>query len=202
MEFEKDYDDNRAIQDIGLNNDLNKPITYLYNRHYDSVERYIIKNSGSTYDAEDIFQESLMVTIRSIQENKFRSESSLKSYLFAIAKNLWISELRKRKSTSIREEIYAGENDVQVDGINKRIIKNENFVLVESLFDALGDKCKRILLLFYYQELSIKEIMLEENYTSEQVLRNKKYKCLKTLTERVKSNPVLYQNIKDALKYE
>ena len=202
MEFEKDYDDNKAIKDIGLNNDLNKPITYLYNCHYGSVERYIIKNSGSSYDAEDIFQESLMVTIKAIQENKFHSESSLKSYLFAIAKNLWISELRKRKSTSLREEIYAGENEVQADGIHQKIIKNENFALIQSLFEQLGDKCKRILLLFYYRELSMKEIMEEENFANEQVLRNKKYKCLKTLTERVKTNPVLYQNIKDALNYE
>ncbi|WP_158861519.1 RNA polymerase sigma factor [Lunatibacter salilacus] len=202
MTVDKDYDDEKAIRDIGLNVDLQKPIRYLYACHYNGVERYILRNSGSTFDAEDIFQETLMVTIKAIQGSRFRADSSLKSYVFAIAKNLWISELRRRKSASKRAEIYTDEQDMQIKPTTNELIRNEDFKLVLGLFESLGGKCKRILLLFYYQDMSMKEIMEAENYTSEQVVRNKKYKCLKTLIDQIKSDPILYENVKDALNYE
>lgn len=202
MTDDKDYDDEKAIQDIGLKVDLKKPLRYLYARHYNGVEQYILRNSGSMFDAEDIFQETLMVTIKAIQASRFRSDSSLKSYVFAISKNLWISELRRRKSASKRAEVYTGEQELQMEPINKVLIRNENFKLILRLFESLGGKCKRILLLFYYQDMSMKEIMEEENYTSEQIVRNKKYKCLKTLIDQIKSDPILYENVKDALNYE
>lgn len=201
MAIDKDYDDEKAIRDIGLKVDLHKPITYIYARHYNGIERYIIRNSGSSFDAEDIFQETLMVTIKAIQGDRFRADSSLKSYVFAIAKNLWISELRKRKSSSKREEVYSGDQEAQTESINNKLIKSENLKLVLALFDSMGEKCKQILLLFYYQDMSMKEIMEKENYASEQVVRNKKYKCLKALTDRIKTDPILYENVKDALRY-
>ncbi|SHN07580.1 RNA polymerase sigma factor, sigma-70 family [Cyclobacterium lianum] len=201
MEFEKDYDDGKALRDIGLNKNLNKPISFLYYNYYRSISQYIISNSGDEFDAEDIFQEALLVAIKAIQENKFRAEASLKSYLFAIARNLWISEIRKRKSASRREEIYAAESEGATDGINVKIARKENFDLIAGLFEGLGGRCKRILLLYYYKQYSMKEIMVEEDFANEQVVRNQKYKCLKKLIEKVNGNPVLYQNIKDALKY-
>jgi DNA-directed RNA polymerase specialized sigma subunit len=65
----------------------------------------------------------------------------------------------------------------------------------------MGEKCKQVLTMFYYDELPIKEILELTDYENEQVLRNKKYKCLKELTEAIKKSPVLYNNIKEALQY-
>jgi RNA polymerase sigma factor (sigma-70 family) len=201
MNIEKEYDDEKAIQDIGNGKNLHKPISYVYNCHYKGIERYILKNNGNPFDAEDIFQETLMVTIKAIKENKFRAEASLKSYVYAVAKNLWITELRRRKSSSKRAEIFSSEQESVQEGVNKKLIQTENLKLIMNLFESLGGRCKQLLLLYYYQDMSMKEIMEEENYTSEQVVRNKKYKCLKALTDRIKTDPIAYKNFKDALKY-
>jgi hypothetical protein len=45
----------------------------------------------------------------------------------------------------------------------------------------------------------MKEILQQTDYGSEQVLRNKKYKCLKTLTDYVHSSPELFNTVRDAL---
>ncbi|HAZ26417.1 MAG TPA: sigma-70 family RNA polymerase sigma factor, partial [Algoriphagus sp.] len=37
---------------------------------------------------------------------------------------------------------------------------------------------------------------------SEQVLRNKKYKCLKSLIEKTQASPQVYQNLQKALRHE
>jgi predicted DNA-binding protein YlxM (UPF0122 family) len=48
-----------------------------------------------------------------------------------------------------------------------------------AVFEKLGTSCKKILTLFYYENLSIKEILEQTTYENEQVVRNKKHKCLK-----------------------
>ena len=59
--------------------------------------------------------------------------------------------------------------------------------------------CKKILLLFYYENLSISEILDTLDYQNEQVVRNKKYKCLKELEQMITEKPLLKQTLKNLL---
>jgi DNA-directed RNA polymerase specialized sigma subunit len=65
--------------------------------------------------------------------------------------------------------------------------------------EQLGDTCKKILVMFYYENLSMKEILSSLEYENEQVVRNKKYKCLKQLEQMITSNPSLTQTLKNIL---
>ena len=75
----------------------------------------------------------------------------------------------------------------------EREAKQEMMKLVESL----GEVCKKILVLFYYEGLSMKEILNSMDYENEQVVRNKKYKCLKQLTEMINEDPIRKENLKN-----
>ena len=46
----------------------------------------------------------------------------------------------------------------------------------------------------------MKEILEKVSYGNEQVLRNKKYKCLKGLINMVNSSPAIMENLKTALQ--
>ena len=67
------------------------------------------------------------------------------------------------------------------------------------VLETLGDHCKKILVLYYYENQSMKEILAALHYENEQVVRNKKYKCLKKLEELIKNKPGLYQQLKNLL---
>src|SRR4028118_1813950 len=69
----------------------------LYKFYYPSIKHYIQKNQGNNADAEDIFQESIIVLFEKIDSPDFILTSSLKTYLFAIARNLWLKRLRGAK---------------------------------------------------------------------------------------------------------
>ena len=60
---------------------------------------------------------------------------------------------------------------------------------LSSLLNKLGESCRKILELFYYENLSMKEIVSHLHYENEQVVRNKKYKCLQQLTDMIRKNP-------------
>ena len=57
-------------------------------------------------------------------------------------------------------------------------------------------------MLVYYEDLSMSEIVLQmPDYQNEQVLRNKKYKCMKQLEQMMQDDEILRTQFKNALKY-
>ena len=201
MKKSKEFSEQEIISAIRSKEAVNSALRYLYDSYYRYLERYVLQNSGNEEDAADTIQEAFLVFIRLIEENKFRQESSVKSYLYSITRNLWITELRKRKSMAMRNELYENDKKEEVADISHAIIKNESHKIIMELFAEIGQKCKNILYRFYYEELSMKEIMVLEGFSNEQVLRNKKHKCLKGLIEIIQSDPSKYKTIKNALQH-
>ena len=70
------------------------------------------------------------------------------------------------------------------------------------LIESLGENCKKILMAFYYDNLSIQEMLVNLPYENEQVVRNKKYKCLQKLQEILLLKPQVAKNLKSILSYE
>jgi hypothetical protein len=54
--------------------------------------------------------------------------------------------------------------------------------------------------LFYYENLSMKEMVDHLPYENEQVVRNKKYKCLHQLTEMIKDHPIIGRQVNELIK--
>jgi DNA-directed RNA polymerase specialized sigma subunit len=67
------------------------------------------------------------------------------------------------------------------------------------VIDELGEACKKILLLYYFENRSMKEILTALPYENEQVVRNKKSKCLKKLESTVTANKTLHIQLKNFL---
>lgn len=202
MKLDRTLTDSEILEQIRTKNNPNQAISQLYSQHYGMLEHYILQNSGSADDAADLIQEVMLVFIKMVTDEKYRGEASIKSFLYSICRNLWITELRKRKSTTARHDRYEGEKDQLDTNISEQISRNENLKFVMDLFEKLGEKCRQILTLFYFEEYSMKEICEKMDFSSDQVLRNKKYKCLQSLIDQVKSSPALLKNLQKALRHE
>jgi len=57
--------------------------------------------------------------------------------------------------------------------------------LLKKYYDQLGDRCKSILNLFYYQGYDLDEIRVILNYSNKKVLKSQKSRCLKQLKDLV-----------------
>ena len=202
MEVVNTYSDEEMLVILHKGGDINPVVRYLYRQHFAGFCRYIEQNRGSRQDAEDIFQEVLVSFIELVQQEKFRGESSVKTFLFALNRYSWLNELKRRNRAGNREINYENAKEDIEPGVADIISGRESRQQVMELVDRLGDMCKKILLAFYYENLSMKEILMQSNYESEQVVRNKKYKCLKQLEQWLTEDPILAKKIKQALHYE
>lgn len=158
-----------------------KPIKILY-KYFPVVKSFILSNSGNRSDAEDIFQEALIILFNKINSDHFELSSSLNTFLFGISKNLWHEQLRKNKK----------EISISIDGCNEPNTDEDlGFYIEENAkakkaflaFEQLGEKCKLLLNLFYYKKMSMVDIAKKLGFNSEAVAKNQKYRCIEKAKE-------------------
>ncbi len=199
MEVIRKLSDAELLAAIRQGSGLDAAIRSVYRQHFESLAWIIKNNGGSQQDAEDIFQEVLVNFLGLVQQDKFRGESSVKTFLFSMTKHTWLNELKKRGRTEVRELRYEKGSDQQVTDVSQVIAEREARKQVMYVVEQLGDACKKILVMFYYENLSMKEMLARLDYENEQVVRNKKYKCLKQLEQMITGNPSLCQDLKSIL---
>jgi RNA polymerase sigma factor (sigma-70 family) len=191
--------DSELVDAIRKKDKLESAILQVYEEHAEITRSFIMGKGGTSQDADDIFQETVVSFIDSVQKDKFRQESGIRTFLISISKNLWYNEIRRKQRAGNREKLYETDREQEDAGISEVIQNRDLKKQMNSLLDNLVESCRKILELFYYENLSMKEIVTHLHYENEQVVRNKKYKCLQQLTEKIKQNPLAAQQISELI---
>jgi len=199
MTDKRDFTDQSLVHALRSEANPDDAIRYLYRTQFRLTSAYIKQNSGTEEDAEDIFQELVLVFIDLLKKDKLRGESSVSTFLYALTRNIWLNELNRRGRSKRRNEIFEKGKDKTDLDVSHLIADRETKMQLMDVVDKLGDICKKILLAFYFENLAIREILQKLDYENEQVVRNKKYKCLKQLEEMIMAEPNLIKNLKSSL---
>lgn len=191
--------ESKIVESIRSDRNLEPTVQLLYKNYFESLSAYIRSNQGNDQDAEDFFQETIVIFIDAVKNNKFRGESKVKTFLHAVIRNLWLNELKRRKRALNRETRYYDENPKVEEGVQVTLRENEVKKEVVGLLNKLGENCRKILHLFYYQDKSMKEIFLEMGYENEQIARNMKYKCMKKVHKLLDDHEEIKEHFKNLL---
>jgi RNA polymerase sigma factor (sigma-70 family) len=200
MRAQEQYTDVELIAAISAERELNDAIRFIYRQYSQATSSFIMQHGGSEQDADDIFQETVVAFIEVVQKGKYRMEASVKTFLNSIARNYWFNEIKKRDRSGLRDKQFEMSRDKDEADVSHYISEMERKRQLRDLVDKLGDSCRKVLLLFYYENLSMKEMVDHLPYDNEQVVRNKKYKCLQALTGLIKDNPAIARQMQEILK--
>lgn len=184
MYHKKKYSNDELLQGIATSN--TKVLDYIYKENFKIVRHLIVTNNGNDEDARDIFQESLVVLFRKVREKNFKLTSSLSTFIYSIARLMWLKELNNRKE---RVEL----SDSTINSISKElevieiIDRNEKLKLFREKFEELSEDCKKVLRMFL-NNVPIKEITGIMGYSSDQHTKNRRFRCKKTLVSKIKKS--------------
>ncbi len=179
------YTDEEIIK--GIQSQNNDVLLYVYRKNLRSVRYYIEKNSGSTKDAEDIFQDALVLMYHKIREGTLELTSSFHTYLFSIVKLHWLKQLnqRERRKTDYEEcDKFVNDNE----GLLEDLIQAERKAVFIRHFNELTTDCQKIIKLFL-KGLMISEITKLMGFNSEQHTKNRRFRCKKVLIEKILQDP-------------
>lgn len=189
--MQRKYSDRVIIEVLGKNDEkeTDKIFTYLYRFYYPLAASIIQKYGGHKDEIPDIFQEALIAFYENIRNKRFRGESSLNTYLYSMIKNIWFSRLKKivRMSDTDPVEVKNYQPvELHLDDYSDELSSTINLIM-----EKLGDSCKKILKMYYFENCNMTEIKEIMGFRNEDSAKTQKYKCMKKLMGYINSKPAL-----------
>lgn len=164
--------------------------TFLLDQFWNEVYGFMIQRTENETDAEDITIETFAKAFDKIAT--YNSEFQFNTWLIAIAKNVHIDLLRKKKS-SIFINISDEEDDIAyriadtTPSIEDKLITEQNLARLLQFIKELKPHYQEVIQMRYFQEMSYQEISDE----LKEPLNNVKIKLLrakKLLSEIISNN--------------
>ena len=134
----------------------------LLNRHKNRVFAFIMSKIKNKDLSEDIFQDTYVKVVNSLQKGKYNEEGKFLPWVMRIAHNLVIDHFRKQK----KMHMVRSNNDFDIfdiikdDSINvdDRLIRDQIFNDLRALINLLPNDQKEVLKMRYFEEMSFKKI--------------------------------------------
>ena len=163
-----------------IKSDPDKTLTILYKDLKNDTIQWIKKEfSLQSEDADEIFQTSIVILYDNVVSGKLTLLTShIKTYIFSIIKNkiIQLNRAKNRISSYNATEIMLGVIDEEYQEIAQEDLIKANSALIK-----LGEPCKSLLELSYYQQMKLDDITLLLGYKNNDTTKNLKYKCMKRL---------------------
>jgi len=135
--------------------------TYLLDHYWNEVYGFMLKRTENETDTEDIVIETFAKAFDKIQT--YNPEFQFNTWLIAIAKNVHIDMLRKRKSSLSVD--FSNEDDYRAYNLadttptaEDKIITEQNLSRLLQCIKELKPHYQEVIQLRYFQELSYQEI--------------------------------------------
>lgn len=161
------------LKDKGLEAELKM----LYKKWPD-FKRFLKTFGCDSIDAEDIFQEALLIYIRKKEDESFILKVEPFHYVKSTCKLLWYNEARKQNKLP-KTELTTEESELDDDWFQKEMkLRKIEFALTQ-----LGKQCQEILQLFYGLSWKMIDIAKKVGLRNEKVAKAQKYRCLQKAKE-------------------
>ncbi len=162
---------------------VNEAFDVILNRHKTRVFSYIYHIVKNRDLADDIFQETFVKAITTINQGRYTETGKFPAWISRIAHNLIIDYYRQEKAENLQS---CDDNDVDIlnrkdlseDTIEDKIITSQIHQDVKKLVMALPESQREVLVMRYYQNMSFKEIADTTNVSINTALGRMRYAVL------------------------
>ena len=135
-----------------------KELEKIYNEAYKAVywtAMALLKNEA---DAEDIVQDTFVTLIESY--DSIKDKSKVMPWLKKIAANKCLDRIKLAKTEAVDDEFFEDVEAVPEDFLPDTIVESAEMrkIIMDIIENSLSDDIRRTLILFYFDEMSTKEI--------------------------------------------
>ena len=162
---------------------VNQAFDVLVERYKERVYTYIYHTVKCEELADDIFQETFVKAIITINQGRYTENGKFLPWIFRIAHNLIIDYYRQEKSENTQscdaEEVdILNRKDLSECTIEDQMVTEQIHQDLKNLVNALPDSQKEVLLMRYYKNMSFKEIAETTNVSINTALGRMRYAIL------------------------
>ena len=143
--------------DFGDHADKNSPnqpnIADLVDRHYRSLYGYAYRLSGSPADAEDLVQQAFLIAQQKLHQ--LRNPEAARGWLFRVLRNHFLKSKQRGKSVQLADDVLIDLGQIAAEIPEGDWVDGE---LLQLALDELSVDFRTVLVMFYFEQLSYREI--------------------------------------------
>jgi RNA polymerase sigma factor (sigma-70 family) len=182
---------------LGLRKRDNQVIQYIYQTDFDRIAVMITSNKGSEDDAEDVFQECLIIMFKRMRDDdQFALSSTFSTYLYSIARLIWLKKLRETRKMEVTELKREMEEYIEFEEPPPVQDKDLRLAVYQRNLKLIPGDCQKILTLTA-QDTSAKEIAEKLGFRSDSYVRKRRHFCKEFLVNRIKEDAEYQALIED-----
>lgn len=138
-------------------------IESLIQAHQASLYHYMLRLTGRPESAEDMSQEAFVRVLGNLQ--RFDERFRFSTWLFTIARRLWINHMQKLKPAFDTEAVASvhDDGDAPEESLSAMEEQAEASQAIDLAIDSLTPSQQEIILLFHARGCSIQEIALRQD---------------------------------------
>ena len=128
----------------------------IYKLYFKDVYRYIRKLSGDEHIAEEITADTFFKAMKGL--DNFRGECDMRVWLCQIAKNCYLSHLKKAgRSDVVADEVFINIADPKKN-IEYEIVKKDEAFQIQKVLHDISEPYKEVFMWRVFGDLSFKQI--------------------------------------------
>lgn len=147
-------------------------------KKWPDIKRYLKSLGCDALNAEDIFQEALVVFLRKKENPAFELTVDSFYYVKSTCRLLWMNETRKLQKIP-SQELTDNLAEIEDDWWKKE----SKIRTIEKAIEKLGQQCQDILQLFYAKNWSMEAIAQKVGLRNDKVVKAQKYRCIQKAKE-------------------
>jgi RNA polymerase sigma factor (sigma-70 family) len=174
----------------GLKSNNRKVISYIYTKYFPCIKSLILKNSGIKEDAEDIFQDALIIILNKAKVAELALTSTFGTFIYSICWYLWLQRLYKRKNEHLvlKKETKFFKEAPDTETTFSSNVESDLARILQNQFIKLDSRSQQLLTLFM-NGIQHKETAKIMGYHSENYVKTRKYLCKERLKKYVIRDP-------------
>jgi len=149
----------------------------------ESLTRYILRFISDVHDAEELLIDAFAELA---VDKKYKGQSSLKTYLFSIGRNITLKHVRKYKLfDTVPVDDIAYEAEDQNNPVDVNILIEEEKKQVDSAMRSLKQEYREVLHLIYFEDMSYADAgqTMQKSVKQITALAHRAKKSLRSLLE-------------------
>jgi RNA polymerase sigma factor (sigma-70 family) len=158
----------------------------IYRKYHQAIVHMVETKDGTKEDANDVFQEGLVLLFQKVKQPDFQLTSTFLTYFYAVCRNIWYNKMKKK----VNQEVTLDDGKLLMlkDDDIPLYENSEKYFLYRKMFLNLGADCQRVLDLFL-QKINMEEIMKTMGYGSISYTKKRKFMCKEKLVKMIQNDP-------------
>lgn len=136
---------------------IERDLVRLVHEHHVPLYRYAFRLCGNVADAEDLVQQTFVVAQEKLHQ--LRQADSVRSWLYTVLRNGFLKSRRRPRP------VAAESVELDIESVPEAVADGEEIdrERLQLVLDALPDEYRLVLVMFYFEECSYREIAAKLN---------------------------------------